>query len=322
MDTPVQSPVPSSRVAPLLAAFAALACAPAPVSAAGAPEAACPGPHPREFWEAVVRNSYAVPAGLDPAALLDELQPCLASPDPKLRDDLAYSVTAAWIYRDKRLADAELRRLLTAWVANLQAGVGETGTDTVLRRSFSALCLSVVAARDDARPFLEAAEFRALLGAALAYLAAEKDLRGFDAEKGWIHATAHTADLLKFLGRSPRLEPADQGRILDAVAARIDTAGRVFTHGENERLARAVASLARRRDLDADAFQRWLGAFAAAGKQLWAAPAIDPRRLDAHTNGKDLLRSLYVELSLDARPEPAMQAARGRVLECLRELGG
>ena len=39
---------------------------------------------------------------------------------------------------------------------------------------------------------------------ALAYLAAELDLRGIEPRVGWIHATAHTADLLKFLARNPR----------------------------------------------------------------------------------------------------------------------
>src|SRR3989442_13187184 len=80
-------------------------------------------------------------------------------------------------------------------------------------RAFSALDLSILAALDNQHPFLDDAELAGLLSAALAYLAGEKDLRAFDTRHGWMHATAHTADLLKFLGRNPRLRPADQGRI-------------------------------------------------------------------------------------------------------------
>src|SRR5262249_17337331 len=141
--------------------------------------AACGGRRPHAFWEELERHDFGVPAGESAAALLDELQPCLASADPKLRDDLEYSAAAAWIYRDKRLSDAEGRKLVSTWVANLRVGLGESGTDSVFRRSFSALNLSIVAALDNARPFLERSEFESLLRAALAYLADEKDVRGF-----------------------------------------------------------------------------------------------------------------------------------------------
>jgi hypothetical protein len=124
-----------------------------------------------------------------------------------------------------------------------------TGTDEVFRRSFSALDLSVLAALDNEHPFLSEEEFARLLSSTLAYLAGEKDLRAFDVRTGWMHATAHTADVLKFLGRNPRLRPADQRRILDGIAAKARDAGLAFTHGENERLAAAVMSLVLHKDL-------------------------------------------------------------------------
>src|SRR5262245_55777097 len=256
MNAVTRSPWAAAAVAVLAVA---LGTAVGPVLAeAEEAGARCGGNRPRAFWDELERNGFAVPAGESSAALLEELEPCLASPDPKLRDELEYNAAAAWIYRDKRLSDAEVRRQIATWVANLRRGIGESGTDSVFRRSFSALNLSIVAALDNARPFLERSEFESLLRAALDYLAAEKDVRGFDVEKGWIHSAAHTADLLKFLGRSRHLTAAEQPLVLDAIAAKLDAVGLVFTHGENERLARAVASLARRADLDTTAFARWL----------------------------------------------------------------
>ena len=135
-----------------------------------------------------------------------------------------------------------------------------------------------------------------------------------------MHATAHTADLLKFLARSPRLRPADQGRILEAVAAKLRAAGATFTHGENERLAAAALALVLRKDFDAAAFARFLAEVAAPGEHLWdQGPLVDPARYAATQNGKDLLRSLYVALVLNkAAPEPP----RAEILKTLEKLGG
>ena len=296
-----------------VAASLVVACASIP--AAGA----APG-YDRSFWSGIARNRFEVPAGESADALVLELSAFLGSPDPELRDDFAYSIAAAWIYRDRRVSEKVLHELLRAWSANLRVGLGGTGSDTLFLRAFSALDLSLLAALDNQHPFLDGAEYAALLSAALAYLAGEKDLRAFDPRQGWMHATAHTADLLKFLARSPHLRPADQGRILEAVAAKLRTAGETFSHGENERLAAAVQSLVLREDFDAAAFTRFLADVAEPGVHLWdKGPLVDPARYAATQNAKDLLRSLYVALVRNtAAPEPP----RAEILKTLEKLGG
>ncbi len=276
--------------------------------------------HDRAFWSAIVKNRFEIPPGESADALVRELGGYLGSPDPELRDDFAYSIPAAWIYRDRRVSEKTLHELVKAWSANLKVGLGGTGADTLFLRAFSALDLSLLAALDNQHPFLADEEYAGLLSAALDYLAGEKDLRAFDARRGWMHATAHTADLLKFLGRSARLRPADQGRILEAIAARLRTAGTTFAYGENERLAAAVQSLVLRKDLDAAAFARFLAALAEPAEHLWdKGPLVDPARFAAAQNAKDLLRSLYVGLALSkAAPEPP----RGEILKTLEKLGG
>jgi hypothetical protein len=59
---------------------------------------------------------------------------------------------------------AGLRQVTKHWTGNLRAGLGETGTDAVLLRSFSALDLSIVAALDLETPFLRSPEVAALAG--------------------------------------------------------------------------------------------------------------------------------------------------------------
>jgi hypothetical protein len=282
-----------------------------------APPATAPAEHPPAFWRGIVERGFAVPEGESPAALLHELTGQLGSPDPELRDTFAYGIAAAWIYRDRRLSPAELRGLLARWSANLEEGVGEAGSDRVLLRSFSALELSILAGTDNRDSFLTPEEHARLLEAALAYLAAERDLRGFEPRVGWIHATAHTADLLKFLGRSPKLAPGGAARIAGAVEAKLAAAGTPFVWGEDERLARALLSLVRRPDFDPAPFDAWLGRLEAAQAAVWEAPALDPAAYVAVANQKQALRALAVQLAAEAEPPAPVAALRQRLLELL-----
>jgi len=84
-------------------------------------------------------------------------------------------------------------------------GIGETGTDSVLLRSFSALDLSILAALENRDPALDDAAYRKLLDDALGYLRDERDLRGFEPRVGWIHGTqAVRESILATLGRIRR----------------------------------------------------------------------------------------------------------------------
>ena len=276
------------------------------VSATGLAVARDDAPHTRAFWRSIVEHEYAVPADQSLPDLTRELTVLLGSPDPESRDEFAYSILAAWIYQKRAIEPAALRPLMAALLGNLTAEIGGAGTDAVLRRSFSALVLSVVAARDNAAPFLTEAEYRDLVDRALAYLGAERDVRGYDEEKGWIHSAAHTADLLKFLGRNRYLRPADQVRVLDAVSSKLRGAPVVFTHGEDERLARAILSLVARTDFKPVEFGAWVER-TAPGRLTTSRPTA--AYLRARQNVTNLFAKLEVLLALqDSPPEPIVSA--------------
>lgn len=266
--------------------------------------------HPQEYWRSIVQHDYAPPAGASVTGLATELSVLLGSADPELRDEFGYSILTAWIYEKRLLQPDAVRPLMRQWVANLKAGIGSTEGTSVLRRSFSALMLSVVVARDNAAPFLEKTEVRQLLDAALEYLDGEKDLRGYDARTGWLHSAAHTADLLKFLGRSRYLERSDQSQVLEAVTRKLRESSVVFTFGEDERFARAVLSVINRSDFDDRAFHSWV---------VQSRPAAltsrtpDPADLRASQNLKNLFSKLAVVLSMVAESTPGIQGARADV---------
>jgi hypothetical protein len=109
--------------------------------------------HGKDYWRAIAAAKFEVPAGATAQQLAPELLSSLGSPDPELRDDLAFSILTSWIYQKKLLGPEDLRPMIRALEGNLRKGIGETGTDDVLLRSFSALTLSVIAARDNDAPF-------------------------------------------------------------------------------------------------------------------------------------------------------------------------
>jgi hypothetical protein len=275
----------------------------------------------RAFWTALTERCD-VPSGETAFGLVSEAVTLLGSPDTRWRDDVGYGVVAACVYGKERLSPAERRALVGILSASLREGIGETGTDSVLRRSFSALDLSVLAAEELRAPALDGTGYHRLLDDALLYLRDERDVRGLDPRVGWIHATAHTADLLRFLARDSRFGSTDQSRLLEAAWAKMTASGTpVFTHAEDERLAAALGSVVRRADFDAAAFDRWLGRFPALEKEVWSRAPPDAAVLDAAQNARNLLRSLYVALSLPAPggsgPDAAVAGARERVLAAL-----
>lgn len=278
------------------------------------------GERDRTFWKGIVERGYAVPEGETAGALALDLVDLLGSPDPELRDAFGYEVLAVWVYRDGRLSPGELEAVRKKLLAGLTAGIGETGSDSTFRRSFSALDLSVLAAHDLKAPWMTDEAFAATLDAALSYLAAEKDLRGFEPGKGWVHATAHTADLLKFLSRSPRLTPAGQRRIVKGIANRLRSAGLVFTWGEDARLAQALLSVLRRKDVAAEPFTEWFTALASESEALWKGP-LDPA---AYPRVRAQLNALAHLAALVAREEPgSVPTGLAKALaETLRKTGG
>lgn len=276
---------------------------------------------PREQWVALAHGGFAVPAGETPAALLVEMNGLLASPDSVLRDEVAYSAAAAWIVSQRLVGPDDLRRLLMLWSANLDDGLGTSGDDRVLKRSFSALCLSLIAAREAATPFLTAAEVDTFHTRLLDYFARERDTRGFVPGRGWLHSVAHTADAFKFLARGPHWTPAQSARLLEAFAEKLNGADTVFVWGEPERLGAALHAAVRRPDADPAAFETWTMRWVEGHTALWAGgPDIDPVRFARVENAKQTLRALVALLAMEASPTSTGEAARRAALTALARM--
>jgi len=271
-------------------------------------------PHDRDFWRAIMKAKYVVPDHESADALAHELSAMLASPDPELRDEIAYSVLANWIYQRSTLSTTTLLSLTDEWRANLKAGLGEAGTNSVLQRSFSALCLSEMAKREAKSPFLGEPRYHNLVAEAITYLPAERDLRGYDPQLHWIHATAHTADLLGALADSPLLTKEEAAGILDAITTRLSTAKEFYTQGEQDRLAAAIVSVIHRKDFDSSTFDALLTQIQTEDRDVWTATTM--QSLARYQNHNYLLQALTARILLDP-DSPQMAKYRQQVLKLL-----
>lgn len=260
--------------------------------------------HDKAFWTAVAEADYAVPDGETVRGLTDELLGYLSSPDDGLRDGIAYMTMAHWAERGVWSAD-DVRHVVAYVVPNLMRGIGEAG-DGVILRSFSALTLSLAAYADWKHSYLTAEEFDAMVAAACEYLTAERDLRGYVTGPGWLHAAAHTADVLKFLARSRHATADHLRRMLTAIAERLATpVDTVYIHSEDERLAMAVLDIAKRGMLTRDDFAAFVQRMMAVIEHSESGN-FDVTIHATYMNVKHFLRALYFRLSF---AEPKIEGA-------------
>ncbi|MEJ7604282.1 MAG: DUF2785 domain-containing protein [Kofleriaceae bacterium] len=258
-------------------------------------------------WQAIIADEFRVPAGTTAAALVPELVAYLGSPDPARRDGIGYEVLATWI--DKRvLADAEVAALAQQLITG-------TRDANVLRRSFSLLVLSVVVRRDAATPALTDDLRRAILAAAHTHAQRETDLRGHVGAQGWIHAAAHAADLLAQLAKLTLFGETERATMLDAVAGFTSRRhGHILAYGEDGRLAAAVLA-AVKRGVAKPALEAWLQKVVAPLKER-NTPVFDAPKFAAQRNARNLMFTLFVQVSLTAEPT----AGERELLETLRAL--
>jgi hypothetical protein len=239
-------------------------------------------------------DDYRIGEGRDYFLLTMEMAAHIGSPDPELRDDLVYDILANWITAD-HLDSGQLKQLLDVCLdgSHLFYRIGESETDSVFTRSFSALAIALIIEAHRRHAFLSRDELRPARDRIEDYLLRERDLRGYVDGKGWAHAVAHGADMLDELARCSGLsEPEDLMRILSVIKTLAETNYYACIHEEDERLVTAVISVLDRKILADQAIIGWLESFPDTRKI-----GKYPDDLYLRANVKSFLRSLYLRLS-------------------------
>lgn len=295
----------------LTAALCAVSSAPARGDAVGA---GCP---PRSHDRAALDALKTAQFKLDDAAARERLAlallPCLAHPDPALRDGIGFEAYYSWM-RAGLLSVATLTRLRDGLVERIQHE--RTPADPGFEAPFAALVLAELVRTDRMQPWLTDAQRAGLLDLAAGFLEDVRDLRGFDASAGWRHGIAHGADLVLQLAAHPKIDGAGQRRLLGAIARQVQphaSATHFYIYGEPERLARPFVTIASRDQIPATELADWLGTVAAPGPLgAWGEAFRTQEGLARRHNVGNFLKSVLA--ALPEAPRYAALASRTREL--------
>lgn len=183
---------------------------------------------------------------------------CVASPDPFMRDVVAYEALAHMLGANQLRAETKIRI-----ARDLLARLGSRDP-AGFEAPFAALLLADIVGADGTTRYLPDPLRDEIADAAASYVAGVRDYRGFDEREGWRHGVAHGADLLMQLARNPHLtDSARLARIRDAVAAQVAPPGHFYIYGESERLMQPVIMLSRRGLFTEAEWNSWFGQLAA-----------------------------------------------------------
>ncbi|WP_374455742.1 DUF2785 domain-containing protein [Nocardioides sp.] len=268
------------------------------------------------YWDQVQAAGFEVPSDRPLDDLTAELTTMLGSTRPEVRDGTAYPALATWIERG--VYDDLLAGLGDGMVAGLAVGLGEHGTDTVFRRSFSALILGACLERDNEQHLLPGGKILEWGDRLATWFLTERDTRGFVADKGWAHAIAHGADAIGALGESPHLAGAEHSVLLDVLAERLvaQPPDAPLTAGEPDRIAYAVMQVLRRNTLGTDVLEPWVHRLGAAANAYGLGGQGDPFPPAAAPQA--FLRALFLQLSLAQAPPTVRPDLLLVVIDALR----
>lgn len=259
-------------------------------------------------WRHVSAADFRVPADRRLADLTAELTELLGTPDSEQRE-LALAVLCTWVERG--VYDDLLPGLGDGIATGLLSGIGERGTDSVFRRSFSALVVAEVIDRDSRKPRVNRAKVHEWGDKLATWFLTERDERGYVPGHGWAHAIAHGADALGALARSPHCGPGELLVVLDVIGDRVisKSSTSVWYSGEPDRLAMTTIHVLSRGLVPEELVEPWLERIAEAAR---------PQRDGAHQadgegagdvylqtgNAAAFLRALYLQLALGPAAPP------------------
>jgi len=230
--------------------------------------------------------------GAERFAIARQLVTCLASPDPLLRDGVAYEGLSVWL-RQKAFDAGQMRELRSLLYERL-----DDPDKDGFAAPFAALALSELARTDRIAAWMTDQERAEMLSRAAYYIKSVRDYRGFEAGSGWRHGVAHGADWLMQLALNPGLNATQLRELTDAAATQVLARdGHAYVFGESARLARPVLFAARREIRNQAEWTAWMSLFLT--QMAESGPAYqDANWLAKRHNLQAFLSSVYLEADM------------------------
>jgi len=248
-----------------------------------------------EYWRPIRQQAPDIEEPADNLAIA--LLPCLASPDPELRDQIGYELFTYWL-RGEKLTVNTRRTLLRELSTTMASPPAATPDNSVFARSFSALVLAEIMRSDANQPFMTATERQTVLDQGIQSLRQENDYRGLDTQFGWVHPVAHLSDLLWRFALHTDLSTTQAESILDGIRAKVAPAGIFYKFNESDRLARVITTLITRELIAPEKVELWITSFETpSSMEKWSEAFASPRGMAELHNTKLFVRALADQLA-------------------------
>lgn len=225
---------------------------------------------------------------------LDLMLKYVGDTDPELRDVLIYNIFVNWIEEKGYFSNEELSNLLNRILSEdfVFYNIGCENDDSVLRRSFSILLVNPILCAHLDRDFLDEDMILKTKDCLIKYFNEEKDLRGYDSKKGWMHALAHAADGIHILVNCKGITEDICKEVMLAIENRLCEGKEFLSAEEDERLTTIIYyDIIGDKLLTDEYICNWIEGL---GKVLEIKDKIT--RFKARTNVKNLIRSLYFRM--------------------------
>lgn len=196
----------------------------------------------KEVLKKIVENEYILNDSSYNEFLLNNLD-LLGNTDAEIRDDLAYIIFATWI-EEGRIDTKVLKKVLHILLSDsfLFYKLESSDISFAVKRSFSVLILASIMEYDNDISFLDSSEIEIIFSKISEYILKEPIQDGYVNTIGWIHAAAHTADLLFQLMISKKTTTVIQCEISSLIVKIIHNTRQVFAYKEEVRLCRAIVN--------------------------------------------------------------------------------
>lgn len=245
--------------------------------------------------------------------LMLELVENIGSLDSELRDRLILNA-ALNIIDNEELTNEQLKEILNILLSenHLFHGIGLENDDSVFNRTFSLLIvqsiLSVNLSSEEG--FLTDKEVLSVYNDVKRYMMLEKDLRGFDKEKGWAHSTAHAADLLGTLVYYECIDNKELLKILLLIKDKVCVDYYSYINEEDERLINVIMNIYDRSCIPSDDIINWIYSFGQIDENRETL-----RDENLRFNKKQFLRSLYFRFKEAELPIEFMYAVESVLVD-------
>ncbi len=223
-----------------------------------------------------------------------QLLNCLANPDAKIRDGIAFETLSFWL-RGGQLSNVihfkmydYLTHVITSKVNDVN-GVYQT---------FSMLMLSEIARVDRKSPFLSNTQRDRLVIIGTNFLTKLRDYRGFSNKVGWRHGVAHSSDLMLQLALNSKITKAQLDTMLDALASQVSANEQhAYIHGEPKRIAMAVLYIFLKKEHSVEYWNKWLSSVTTPSPfNKWQDAYKSEKGLTKLHNTQNFLFSLYATI--------------------------